>query len=232
MERFYLKTKLAPNQNIELKETEHHHLSRVMRLRENEETEVCNGLGTIAKAKIIRIEKEKTLLEILSVEDQPFPSSSVLLGLPMMRPSKLEWVLEKGTEIGADGFFIYPADNSTQDSLSSHQIERLRIITISALKQSKRLFLPSIEILPSLEAVLAKQATILFGSLEDSAPNLTFPKDLNTLMITGPESGFSKRELELLKNKGEGVRLNPNVLRAETAPLVALSLICIHIPKF
>jgi 16S rRNA (uracil1498-N3)-methyltransferase len=226
MERFYLKTKFVKEEQVELKEIEHHHLSRVLRLRVGEETLLVNGLGSIAKAKIIQIEKERTILQILSTHESNTPSSSVFLGIPLMRPSKLEWVIEKGTEIGANGFFIYPADHSTQDSLSDHQMERLRTITISALKQSQRLFLPSFEILADLQSLLAKDAQILFGCLLDSSPNLSPQKDITTIMVTGPESGFSKAELELLQAKGKGVRLNPNILRAETAPLVALSLLC------
>ena len=225
MERFYVKTEYSTNTNIELTENEHHHLSRVMRMHVGDEVELVNGLGSKAPARVSRIDKEKTSLHILSVEKEPPRPTHIFVGIPLMRPSKLEWVIEKGTELGADAFFLYPADHSTQDSLSNHQIDRLRTITISALKQSKRLYLPSLEILPDLQSLLAKDAQIFFGDTRASAKAFAPRKDKTTLFITGPESGFSEKEVQLLDLKAEGVRLNPNVLRAETAPIVALSIL-------
>lgn len=222
MERFYLRQLFQLNQLVYLKDTEHHHL-KVMRTRVGEEIELVNGEGAVAKARVESIEKEHTTLQILDVKQLGESAQKIFLGIPLMRPSKLEWVIEKGTEIGADAFYLYPADNSTQDSLSDHQIERLGNIMVSALKQSKRLYLPHLEILPHLESLLKKEAQIYFGDTRVDAPPFV-KSNGNTLFITGPESGFSKDEVAVLSQHGKGVRLNSNVLRAETAPLVALSL--------
>jgi 16S rRNA (uracil1498-N3)-methyltransferase len=141
-----------------------------------------------------------------------------------MRPSKLEWIIEKGTELGADCFFLYPAEKSQKENLSEHHLERLQNITISALKQSKRAYLPSIEKVDSLALLCAKEKNLFFGDVEGiSHSNISFPSSL--LFITGPESGFSKKELSLLREKGVSILLNQNVLRAETAPITALSIL-------
>lgn len=226
MERFYVRQEYIPNELVYLKENEHHHLSKVLRARVGEEIELVNGEGSLARARIETIEKDKTSVQILTLSHIALPSTQVFVGIPLMRPSKLEWVIEKGTEIGAGGFFLFPADHSTQDSLSDHQIERLGNITISALKQSKRLHLPHLEILPHLETLLTKEAKVYFGDVRETAPPLGRTLSGNTLFITGPESGFSEEEVILLSKDGKGVRLNPHVLRAETAPIVALSLLC------
>ncbi len=225
MERFYLEGPLTQALSATLKDTEHLHLSKVLRVREGEEIELVNGKGFLGRAKVTHIAKDQTSLEITSVEFSPPAPSQIILGLPFMRPSKLEWVLEKGTEIGADAFFLYPSDNSTQDSFSSHQIERFRNITISALKQCERLHLPHLEILPHLDSLLAKEADIFFGDTEKNAPLLAGDSFKKILFITGPESGFSKGEAQQLKGRATGVRINQNILRAETAPIVALSLL-------
>lgn len=224
-ERYYLREEFISGRTYFLKDNEHHHL-KVMRTREGEEIELVNGQGGLAKAQVEEIEKEKTLVKALVCSKTPIPATQIYVGLPLMRPSKLEWVIEKGTEIGAAGFFLYPADHSTQDHLSDHQIERLGNITISALKQSGRLYLPHLEVLPHLSSLFEKEMQIYFGDVRESAPLLERTKE-STLLITGPESGFSEDEIKLLSQNGKGVRLNPNVLRAETAPLVALSLLCI-----
>ncbi|HSX12893.1 MAG TPA: RsmE family RNA methyltransferase [Chlamydiales bacterium] len=223
-ERFYLRQEFKQNEFVHLKGTEHHHV-KVMRLRVGEEVELVNGDGTLAHAKVESIEKEHTSFHILNVRRQDPPKRLIYLGIPLMRPSKLEWVIEKGTEIGADAFFLYPADNSTQEILSDHQIDRLSHIMISALKQSKRLYLPHLEILPHLDSLFKKEIPIYFGDTRENAPPIEAISG-NVLLITGPESGFSKNEVTLLSQNGRGVRLNANVLRAETAPLVAASLLC------
>lgn len=222
MERFYLRQEFQPHQLVTLKENEHHHL-KVMRIRLDEEIELVNGEGSLARAVVKAIEKEHTTLYVLYVSQKGEATQKIFLGIPFMRPSKLEWIIEKGTEIGADAFYLYSADNSTQDSLSDHQIERFGNIMISALKQSKRLYLPHLEILPHLESLFKKEVQIYFGDTRENAPPFSKPNG-STLFITGPESGFSKDEVTLLSQYGKGVKLNSNVLRAETAPLVAASL--------
>jgi len=224
MERFYIQGPFTLNTQIELQEDEHHHLANVMRIRENEKIELIDGCGTLAQGCIIKIEKKRTILEILQIEYTPPSKQKIFLGIPLMRPAKLEWVIEKGTEIGADAFLLYGADYSIQESLSSHQLSRLKTITISAAKQSQRLYLPHLEILPHLSSLLKKEARILFGDLDTKTSDWKLDNE-TTLFISGPEKGFSEEEVKQLRAAGLGIRINPNILRAETAPIVAISLL-------
>jgi 16S rRNA (uracil1498-N3)-methyltransferase len=224
--RFYLNEQFLKDSTLELSGSEHHHLSRVIRMREGEEIELVNGIGSLGKARIVKIDKERTSVHIQHVEHSPLPTEKIFLGIPFMRPSKLEWIIEKGTEVGADAFYLYPADHSTQNSLSDHQIERLRNITISALKQSGRLSLPHLEILPNLDSILEKEADIFYGDIRTSSPFIQGGSIGTSLFVTGPESGFSEDEYNQLQVKARGVRINQNILRAETAPIVALGLLC------
>lgn len=148
-----------------------------------------------------------------------------------MRPSKLEWVIEKGVEIGADSFYLYVADGSTQQSLSEHQLARLNTIAIAATKQSKRLYLPKIELTKNLQQLLDKtQFPVFFGDLE-AVFQPWKRQEISVIFLTGPEKGFSEKELALLRKKGQGIRMTPYVLRAETAPIVAISLMVQPIPN-
>ncbi len=222
-DRFYLNVPLTEETVVKLEEQEHHHLSRVMRVSPGEEVELVNGHGSIAKAIVSRIDKQATTLQILTLQTIPRPSHQIILAIPLMRPNKLELILEKGTELGADGFWMYPADFSEKAELSSNQLERLRNLTISSLKQSGRLFLPSLEVLSSLENI---HGFILFGDTRENAPKIIHTKlKTETIFISGPERGFSPKEVEFLEQKGHGVKLNPNILRAETAPLAAMSIL-------
>lgn len=224
--RFFFNGPLEQGAVMQLNGPEHHHLSRVMRIAIGEEVEIVNGQGILAIAKVIKISKETTALQLLDLTFVTPFHSKIFLAIPLMRPNKLEWTIEKSVELGADGLWLYAADHSEKLQLSMTQLERLRNLTISALKQSGRLFLPSIELLASLQEVLIYEGTVLFGDTEPNAENLFNCKPTkNMLLITGPERGFSQNELSLLRQKAKGVSLSPHILRAETAPIAGLSVL-------
>jgi 16S rRNA (uracil1498-N3)-methyltransferase len=222
--RFYLDADLKKGDLLLLEGSEHHHLSHVIQLKPSEKIELINGKGFLSVAEIIEVEKKKTHLKILSLEKKERSSPQLILSIPFMRPSKLEWVIEKGCELGADLFLLFKATYSEKAILSEHLLERLHNLLIAACKQSGRLYLPSIEILDGLEDVFKHKATFLFGDTKN-APSPKIPKDEVLGFITGPERGFSEEELKLLSNKALGVRLNQNILRAETAPIAAMSIL-------
>ena len=226
--RFFLSEDLQKNAQVYLQDDEHHHLAKVLRIQEEEEVELVNGKGLLAFAKVIKIEKNKTLLQINDLKIQQRDSERITIAVALMRPAKLEYIIEKATELGADRFILFHADLSTQENLSKEKIARLENIIISALKQSKRLFLPSLEIGLSLEEILSQDGKIYFGDVKENQQSSLPTLYEDTIFITGPESGFSKDETQLLQKKAQGIRINPNVLRAETAPIVALSLLCIQ----
>jgi len=220
-DRFYTDSELVSNLN--LTGTEFHHLAHVMKIREGEEIELVNGKGSLAKAKVISISKHAASLHILSLETSPIGTPYILLAIPLMRPAKLEYIIEKGTELGADGFYLYPAQHSEKNTLSPNQLERLEHIAISAMKQCGRLDLPPIKVLKKLDDVFEMDATFLFGDTKTNQ-NKEIPEKRPLIFITGPERGFSEKEDQLLEKKGIGVTLHKNILRAETAPIAALCI--------
>jgi 16S rRNA (uracil1498-N3)-methyltransferase len=195
-----------------------------MKLTVGETVEIVNGRGSLAEGEIQKIDKKAAYIQILNTKHEPLSQTRCGLAIPLMRPSKIEWVIEKGTELNASAFYLFSADYSEKESLSENALGRLRTLAISALKQSGRLYLPSLEMRPSLEALFDRDATLLFGDLGPSAQH-HIPPSPSLLFVSGPERGFSEREAALLKKKALGIRLNPNVLRAETAPIAALSIL-------
>lgn len=222
-DRFFVAGTLYPS--LALTGAEFHHL-KVMRINPGEEIEVVNGKGAFAKAIVHSIDKQRAQLDLSEIQQQQPQPASFILGIPFMRPSKLEWILEKGTEIGVDAFYLYPAEHSEKLQLSDHQLERFQHVTVSALKQSGRLFLPSLEILASFKELFATEGTHLYGDVTPQAPNLLHVKlERTVLFMTGPERGFSAKEVDILQQKAQGVSLSPHILRAETAPIVAASVL-------
>jgi len=138
----------------------------------------------------------------------------------LIKNSSLEWIIQKGTEIGVSQFYFYPSALSIKQKLSSIQIQRYQRILISSLKQCNRLDLPAIKLgFPLLNIPL------FFGDLNEEAPLLSQKTQLPAALVIGPEKGFTKKEIEELKTKGQGVRLAPYILRAETAAITGLSLL-------
>lgn len=221
-ERFYIDAPLAPHTSAVLEGPELHHLAHVMRIRPGEEVELVNGKGALAKARLSSLEKSKGFLEILEAEQRPLPPRLITLAIPFLRPAKLELILEKGVELGADAFWIYPAAHSEKSDLSPHQRERLHHIAVSAMKQCGRLDLPEIKLLDSFSDLFGS-LPLLYGDTGE-APLLSPPAG-PVLFATGPEKGFSPKEETLLAQHGKGVRLHGNILRAETAPLAAATLL-------
>lgn len=220
-ERFYIDQPLTDT--LTLEGTEFHHLAHVMRVRVGEEIELVNGRGALATATVLAITKHNATLSILSSSQSPLPEPRIILALPLMRLPKLELIIEKCTELGADAFWLYPAHHSDKDDLSPNQFERLTHIAISAMKQCGRLDLPPIKILAHFADLFGKPYTYLFGDTRPDAPKIT-PGEKN-VFITGPEKGFSEKEVTLLEKSAIGVRLNKNILRAETAPIAAVALL-------
>jgi 16S rRNA (uracil1498-N3)-methyltransferase len=183
----------------------------------------------VASALVIAIEKERSILKVREstlIAPSPFLRK---LAMPLMRVAKLEWIIEKVTELGADAIALFAARRSSQERASSHLMARWRMITIAALKQSGRAYLPSLSLFPHLEGLLSAVAPserLFFGDLRSHATPISAMQSQNLpgplWFITGPEGGFSPEELSLLDRRGKGVRIHPHTLRAETAPLVAL----------
>lgn len=222
-DRFYIDGSLESG-SLLLSGSEFHHLAHVMRVRVGEEIELINGRGSLAQAIVEKMEKESALLSLSHIETHPRPKPLFLIALPILKMDRLEWAVEKATELGADAFRLFPAEWSEKKHLTEHQFERIMHIVISAMKQCGRLYLPSIEWFPTMSEAIQTDFPVFFGDLDPSAVSLA-PQKGNSLFISGPEKGFSPKEIEILRKRAHGVRLSENVLRAETAPLVALSLL-------
>jgi 16S rRNA (uracil1498-N3)-methyltransferase len=221
-ERFYIDAELQAQSTVTLEGSEFHHLARVMRVRVGEEVELINGRGALAQAELTEIRKESGSLCIQKVSHSPVLPPSFILAIPVMRPAKLEWVIEKGTELGADAFWLYPADFSEKEELSHRHQERLSHMAISAMKQCGRLDLPPIRVFKHLSDLFLPNFTYFFGDPREKM----FPviQSAAKVFISGPEKGFSKKEMEILNEKAKGVRLSKHILRAETAPIAAAVL--------
>ncbi|MBA3815357.1 MAG: 16S rRNA (uracil(1498)-N(3))-methyltransferase, partial [Parachlamydiaceae bacterium] len=150
-ERYYFPKELQEGNTITLDGVEFHHLINVMRNRVNDSVELINGLGQLAKAKITQLEKKCGYLQVETIFQEPQLEKPLILAQAIPRLSKLEIILEKATELGMTEVWLFPSSHSEKKEFSENQSDRLRTILIAAMKQSGRLFLPDLIIMPPLK---------------------------------------------------------------------------------
>jgi 16S rRNA (uracil1498-N3)-methyltransferase len=230
--RYYIDTPLQEQGTVILSDDEFHHLSRVLRARVGDLVELINGRGQLAEGRITELKKQAAELRVVRLFEEPPQKPPLILAQALTRMNHLEWIIEKGTELNVTAFWLFPGILSEKDQLSETQSARLKHLAISAMKQCGRLDLPTIELKPPLLKWTPLQGTLLFGNLSEDTPYLwklplKKPLPAPVVLFIGPESGFDLREGEFLNNSlsANGIRLHSNTLRAETASLVALSLI-------
>lgn len=232
IERYFLDNSFRKHEQQELKGTEFHHLAHVMRTRKGEMVELINGKGTLAQAVVQTLAKDHALVKIIDLFQEPSSPCRLILAQALPKPNRLDFILEKGTELGVDAFWLFPGQLSVKKEFFPHQLERAQSLTVAAMKQCGRLTLPTITTHPPLDQWPILKSTTFFGDLNPDAPSLESlwkqlsPPLFPIIFVIGPESGFNKQEIQHLTSIGaQGAKLHPNILRTDTASLMALSLL-------
>lgn len=221
---FYTRPATIVNGFLELEGQEAKHASKVMRFSEGDTLHASDGLGNIYRSEITEVNKKKITARITETihEDQPDFKKVIAFGAIKKR-DRLEFAVEKAVELGAWEVCIFHADHSERSKINQ---ERLQTIAMSAFKQSKRFWLPKVVFIDSLDEVMDHymdhQPVMAYMQSEAEEPGqLT---EARTLLLVGPEGGFSKRETQIAKTKNSKlITLGKYRLRAETAVMAMLS---------
>lgn len=229
-DRFYIDTSLEIAATVPLTGSELHHLS-VARARVGHNVELINGKGKLACATITELDKKQALLHIDTVQEQDPNPRQIILAQSLPRMNHLEWIIEKGTELGCSAFWLFPGMLSEKSSLSDNQYSRLKHLALAAMKQCGRLDLPEILFKPPLEQWSPfSTGTLLYADPSIDTPflwDLDIDAKTPIILFIGSESGFHPRESEHMVNilHAKRARLHLHTLRTETASLTGLSLI-------
>lgn len=226
MEHFYLET----NENsgsLKLTGEEHLHCSKVKRHKIGDEIHVINGRGRKYVTLIKDIKRAETILEVKEVKEFPKENIDIIIGIsPTKNASRLEWFVEKATEIGVSQIYIIQCERSEKKSVKE---ERLFKIVTSALKQSGRYWLPKIQYFNDFYSVPFEKELKNFNTYiahcEKEEPHLqsVIESGKPTFVAIGPEGDFTQQEISYALEAGcKPVSLGSNRLRTETAGLYAL----------
>lgn len=140
----------------------------------------------------------------------------------MVKRKAAEFITQKLTEIGVAEIFFFKADHSEQ---VLPDVDRLQTIAINACEQSFNPYLPVIyHVNREIDQLNIKPDIVYYGDF-NSGKKLKATKSPEVGIIIGPEGGWSNRELMWLKNNFRGVSFSANVLRVETAAIVASGIL-------
>ncbi len=206
---------------------ESRHIVKVLRKKEGDVLAITNGKGLEAKGKIIYAHEKKCLVSILEsfMHKKPRNYSITIAIAPTKNMDRLEWFIEKCTEIGVDSIQPILCKHSERKAI---KMERLDKIMVAAAKQSLKYHFPSIKPLCTFKEFIQNNdfdAKYIAHCRED-AQTLSFFDSLNTggnsVILIGPEGDFNREEISLaLQAEYKAVSLGKARLRTETAGVVA-----------
>lgn len=223
MRRFFSERLPNPNEMVLLKEEVSHHLLRVVGIAPNEKVELFDGRGNACVAALSFVKKGRALMKWCSKVSIGHNLPVVWVGLALTKKDAFSTALRMLTEIGVSHIVPIQAERSI---MKGNKMDRWQKIVSSAVGQSKQAFLPKIHPLQFWDSGLEFLDKIPNKwLLHPSGSNTKLRKSLEeTAILIGPEGGFSEKEVSKAIEKGwTPASLSPNILRADTAAIVAVS---------
>ena len=227
MQLFYNSEIDKNTKEITFNNVESRHIVKVLRKKEEDQIFITNGKGELFDCKITSANHKRCIVSVINREEKKQPRDYYLhIAIsPLKNNDRLEWFLEKATEIGIDEITPILCDHSEKKFIKS---ERLKKIILSATKQSLKFHLPKLNPLISYSEFLKKEHknTVYIAhcdeGIKDFLQNHIEPKESVTILI-GPEGDFSSKEIANgIKSGFIPITLGKNRLRTETAALVAV----------
>ena len=232
MHTFYLSPELW-QEELELSDTEAHHMGRVLRLHPGDDVLVLVGAGREALCRIVRITKQTAVLHIIKETRHPYPSSGVVLAVGWGKEARRGWILEKSVELEALGLWFWQAKRS-QFPVPHDAKENWHASLVAGAKQCRNPWLPDLRTIPGGVDELIRASEGFDHKqvlLESGLPGQSFMSEAflgmpgKTLCVIGPEGGFTQDEAERLIQAGfQALSMGERVLRWETAAMMALGL--------
>jgi 16S rRNA (uracil1498-N3)-methyltransferase len=217
---------------INLPETQAHYLTRVLRMETGRPLIVFNGEGGSYAAQIIQANKNACAIKLGEYTQENFQSPlNCSLAIGISKGDRFEYVLQKACELGVT--HIYPLFTSRTEvrldaARQGKKTEHWQQVLISSCEQNGRNLIPQLYTPQTLSEFLplatADLKLVLHHRANQALNTYTTPQSV--CLLIGPEGGLSDDEINQAQQQGfNPLVLGPRILRTETAPLVALSLV-------
>lgn len=235
MRRFFLKGQLGPT--ITITGPDAYHINRVLRMKPGERVTLIAEDGQAAIAVIQQVEENCIQLcpEEMIKEERESPVK-VSLAQCLPKSDKMDYIVQKAVELGVDSIIPVISQNTVvryDAKKKAERVSRWQKIAGEAAKQSGRLQVPvvaAVQDLAKLFQHIDKESKVLLlyeGQVDSTLKQVLRNGDSrHYTIIVGPEGGFSPDEVQLCRSMGAlVVTLGPRILRTETAPVAAISIV-------
>lgn len=241
MQRYFLLENAELNQRFFIHNSDDiHHIKNVMRMQVDQKVILTFKDQKSLISKIIAFNSDN--IELETIEDitrQTELPVEITIASGMIKGDKYEWMIQKATEMGAHHFIAVQSERTViklDEKKRDKKLDRWQKIVKEASEQSMRLTIPVVKYQSNFKAVydnMNEYDYVLIAYEEEAKRGETsnlhkvvaqLEQGQKILLIFGPEGGLTENEINLFEG-AEKVGLGPRILRAETAPLYALSVL-------
>ncbi len=230
--RIFTRHELSTGAMLELEPAASAHIARAMRMQAGDVLTLFNGQGGEYTATIIAVGKKMVTVELGSHRDSCVESAlEIHLGIAISRGDRMDWIVQKATELGVNcvtPLLTERTEVKLKGERAEKKIRHWQQISIAACEQSGRNTIPQIAPLQPLSQWLdtsqADGKFVLHHRALMESSGVEQPKSI--ALLIGPEGGLSPWEIALAEAAHyQALKLGPRVLRTETAPLAAISIL-------
>lgn len=229
--RLYCPEVTASGTEITLAEKTSHYVGNVLRMSKGQALRLFNGSGGYFDAVIVEQTKKKVTVSIGQHHDteteSPLP---VHLGIALSKGDKMDWIVQKATELGVTSITPLRSQRSDVKIPKERQLKRIehwQQVAISACEQCERNRIPTIHDISNLDEWTQEQTASLKLVLHHRADEIgtqNIPESV--ALLIGPEGGLTAEEIKTAEDSGfKSLCLGQRVMRTETAPVAALSVL-------
>lgn len=215
-----------------------HHLRDSLRLHQGTTLTLNDGCGTRYRVEVTQVTAQAIDSRIIDQQQAPARRTApIVLGQALIKGDKMDWVIQKATELGVDTIVPLHSTHSViklNPERLEHQRSRWERIARDAAQQSERWTIPTIADPVDLAQICRQYAAAPLKAMlmeRSSGPSLAtmpLPQDHEhpIVLLIGPEGGWAQEEQRLAQELGFlPLTLGPRILRAETAAIAALSIL-------
>ncbi|HEY3675129.1 MAG TPA: 16S rRNA (uracil(1498)-N(3))-methyltransferase [Candidatus Tumulicola sp.] len=232
--RFFVAGTHEIGSHVEIDGSDVHKIANVLRMRAGDALEIVDSSGTLFAA-ILAHESAGMRAELVRRETTaPVEIVRIDIAQAVPKGSKMDYVIEKATELGAGAILPFTSERSIAGE-GSHKVERWRRLAENAARQCGRLDIPRVAgVVPFEQTIAAFDDYDVALFAWELAPQIPLRERLeqtlrgvrSAIVAIGPEGGFSHAEAEAATARGaELLWLGPRILRTETAALALLAVI-------